>query len=96
MKKIGISGLTTTKTIAENLLKKLNEYGLFIVENGELETWLTHLNVNGKGSKWLMKMFSKLGSDIHDTSYVKPTLNDVWGFLDDVGKWTNNPTRQGI
>lgn len=95
IKKIGVSGLTATKTTAENLLKKLSEYGLFIVENGELETWLSNLNVNGKGAKWLVKMFSKLGSDINNLSYVKPASNDVWKFLDDISKWTNDPTRKG-
>lgn len=91
----GISTLTSTKSEAETFLQKLDEYGLFVVPNGELETWLNHLGIGGHGPEWLVKIFSKLGSDADDASYVKPSSDDVWNFLDKISKWTSNPNRKG-
>lgn len=93
--KMGISALSTTKNTAEKLLKKLNEFGLFIVPNGELETWLASLQVVGHGPDWLVDIFSKLGSDHNDPNYVKPSSNDVWKFIEDIGTWANNQNRKG-
>ncbi len=92
----GIGKLTSTKSDAEKLLKKLEEYGLFVVPNGELETWLPSFGVGGHGPDWLVRIFSLLGSDVTNDSYVEPTSGDVWDFLDRIGKWTNNPNRKGI
>ena len=49
---------------ANNLLERLAEgHLLFIVPNGELESWLKHLGVSGHGPNWLVSMFEKLGED---------------------------------
>jgi len=93
--KIGINALSATRSDAQKLIQLLNEYGLFIIPNGELETWLSGLGVGGHGPEWLVKIFSKLGSDTEDKNYVKPSSNDVWEFMDEISKWTNNPNRKG-
>lgn len=46
-----------------NLIMQLREYGIFIVDVGEVEMWLGHLNVEGHASRWLIPMFNRMGSD---------------------------------
>lgn len=94
--KSGITALTESRSNAEKLLKKLEEYGLFVVPNGEIETWLSSLGVSGHGTDWLIRMFSVLGSDPNDTNYVNPSSGDIWDFMDRIGTWTNDPNRKGI
>lgn len=80
MHKGGVDKLNSTKSEAITLLQKLEEYGLFVVPNGEIETWLSNLGVVGHGTDWLIRMFSILGSDLNDVNYVKPASNDVMDF----------------
>lgn len=81
---------------AKNYLRNLCEYGVFLVPNGEVESWLSELGINGKSSEWLIPMFEKLGSDETNDDYVQPSSGDVWGFLAMVRSWLLNPSRGGI
>jgi len=81
---------------AEILLENLAEYGLFVVPNGELESWLKHLNVNGKTPNWLIEVFQKMGEDPEETDYLKPADNDVWKFLGKIKLWLTDSNRKGI
>jgi ABC-type cobalamin/Fe3+-siderophores transport system ATPase subunit len=80
----------------KNLFNQLSEYGLFVVEGGELEVWLKELLVTGHGPSWLITIFQKMGEDPDADGYVKPTENDVWRFLSTIRTWLTNPIRSGI
>jgi len=79
-----------------NLFSKLADYGLFVVPNGELESWLKGLAVTGHGPNWLIAIFEKMGEDPNSPDYIKPENGDVWEFLEDISKWFFNPRRKGI
>lgn len=81
---------------ADNLLDQLREYGLFVIKNGELESWLKNLEVSGHGSKWLIDIFEKMGENPELEEYIKPTESDVWMFVKTIGNWLLNPNRKGI
>lgn len=81
---------------AENLFNQLGEYGLFVVNCGELESWLKHLGAASHGPSWLIDIFERMGEDPKDHAYVKPQAGDVWAFLERVGVWLRRPDRKGI
>lgn len=81
---------------ANNLFNQLEEYGMFTVRIGEVEHWLSDLNVNAHKSIWLSEMFQKMGSDSTNPEYVKPTVGDVWQFMENISNWMSNETRKGI
>ena len=84
------------KEAAENLFNQLDEYGLFVVRQGELESWLKHLGASGHGPSWLINIFEKMGEDPESPSYIKPARNDIWAFLGSIKRWLKNPERKGI
>lgn len=84
------------KEAAINLIEQLNDYGIFVVPFGELESWLKSMNVSGHGPAWLVKMFEAMGSDPDSPQYVKPEEGDVWSFIYKIRKWLHNPMRKGI
>jgi hypothetical protein len=84
------------KEAANNLFNKLDEYGVFVVRKGELESWLPNLGATGHGPSWLIDIFEKMGEDPALESYLKPSNEDVWLFLEEIKKWFANPTRKGI
>lgn len=98
MKRHGGIGILdqSDRQAAENLFNQLAEYGLFVVALGELESWLSALNSSGHGSTWLIEIFEKMGEDPNDLAYVTPEANDVWAFLERIGKWLKDPARKGI
>jgi len=79
-----------------NFFSQLEEYGVFIIKKGELETWLKPLNATGHGSNWLIDIFSKMGEDPDSSSYIKPETSDVWNFIGNVKIWIDNNNRRGI
>ncbi len=79
-----------------NLFDKLAEYGLFIIPNGELESWLKSLNASGHGPNWLVEVFEKMGEDPNSSEYLKPSDGDVWSFIEKISNWFFNPQRKGI
>lgn len=81
---------------ATHFLKNLNEFGLFPVPCGELESWLSDISANRHGSKWLINKFQSMGSDPTDPNYVKPSNGDVWEFLYSIKKWLIDPHRLGM
>ncbi|MFA5184678.1 MAG: AAA family ATPase [Patescibacteria group bacterium] len=80
---------------AEKLLKKLSEYGLFIVSEGEVEGWLGNLGVSGHGPRWLREMFQKIGQSESEPGYLRPTDDDVWNFINKISNWIKDPNRLG-
>jgi predicted ATPase len=81
---------------ATNLLERLAEYGLFVVRNGELESWLPSLNAGGHGPGWLISVFQKMGEDPGHADYLKPANDDVWAFLGEIKHWLTIASRKGI
>ena len=93
----GVSALTgEDKEVANNLFDQLSDYGLFAVRNGELEYWLKDLQATGHGPKWLIDVFEKMGENPDDASYIKPTIGDVWDFIENIKNWATSSTRKGI
>lgn len=45
---------------ANNLLDRLQQYGLLVVRRGELESWLQDLGATGHGPSWLVDVFEKM------------------------------------
>jgi hypothetical protein len=84
------------KEACKNLFDQLAQYGLFVVEGGELESWLKSLQASGHGPPWLVDIFEKMGEDPESTNYVKPTNGDVWKFLSNIKGWLVDPFRLGI
>ena len=84
------------KEALKNLFEKLVDYGLFVVPNGELESWLSELNVTGRGPNWLIKVFEKMGEDSQSGSYLMPKDGDVWDFIENIARWFDNVKRKGI
>ena len=82
--------------MAENFLNDLANYGVFVVANGELESWLKNLNCTGYKANWLIQIFEKIGSDPENSEYITPNEGDVWGFLRSISKWVNDPNRKGM
>jgi len=81
---------------AENLFDRLEQYGLFVVRRGELESWLKHLGATGHSPQWLTSMFERLGDDLSDSHFVRPERGDVWEFVDRIRSWFLNPNRKGM
>lgn len=79
-----------------DFFETLAKYGAFVIENGELESWLKNSGIGGHGPKWLISMFEHLGDDPSHPSYVHPSNGDVWEFLDKIRAWVVNPNRRGI
>lgn len=80
-----------------SFLNTLKDYGQFVVPVGELESWLKDLNdLTNHGNNWLMEVFSLMGSDPSNESYVKPSDKDVWAFIYEIKEWLNNPQRKGM
>ena len=93
----GISALPhQEKEAAENLFNQLEDYGLFVVRNGEVEHWLSSLKVDVHKSNWLPAIFEKMGSNPSSKNYVKPSNGDVWDFMEKIGSWMTNDERRGI
>lgn len=84
------------KSAAEDLLEQMSNYGIFVVPNGELESWLSFLDVNGHGPTWLVEMFEKMGEISEHPDYILPTDDDVWAFIHKMKLWLFNSNRKGI
>jgi ABC-type cobalamin/Fe3+-siderophores transport system ATPase subunit len=75
-----------------NFFNQLEEYGIFVVRKGELESWLSDLNINACKRDWVVAVFKKM----EDNSNVIPSGEDVWEFIGSIKKWIENPNIKGI
>ena len=86
----GIRALTAPdRARATALLAEVAQYGLFLVPNGALETWLAHLGVQGSKQDWLPRIFERIGG-------LMPSNDDVWTFIDQIAGWVNDRDRLGL
>ncbi|MCT4236445.1 ATP-binding protein [Elizabethkingia anophelis] len=79
-----------------NFFEQLRDYGVYIVKNGELESWLKDIGASSHGSNWLINIFEKMGENPDDINYLKPSNGDVWDFIGDLKVWLSNENRKGI
>jgi energy-coupling factor transporter ATP-binding protein EcfA2 len=79
-----------------SLLDQLANYGIFVVPGGELESWLCELGVGGHGPDWLIEVFEKMGASPRTADYVRPKDDDVWEFLEKIGKRVQDSSRRGM
>ncbi|HEX2189513.1 MAG TPA: AAA family ATPase, partial [Longimicrobiaceae bacterium] len=84
------------RAAAEMLLDGLAAFGVFVVPTGELECWLTHLEVGGHGPEWLTQVFERMGTDSSRESYLRPGDGDVWRFMERLAAWVGDPLRRGM
>ena len=99
LKKKGVNNFSQNEQeFIQQFLNKMAEFGIFFVPIGELECWLSYLNVGGSSNKpkWLTRVFEKLGSDPNDKCYVQPTNDDVWEFIKKIKSWVESENRFGI
>lgn len=87
---------SSQKEAAQKLLHDLREYGLFVVEEGEVEQWLPGLNITKSKHRWLHSIFDAMGSDAASPDYVLPAEGDVWDFIGTLAAWFNNKNRKGM
>ncbi|MGN6494323.1 MAG: hypothetical protein ACTHLE_20190 [Agriterribacter sp.] len=94
----GINILDPTDQLASNdLFDTLDEYGIFTVRGGELESWLKKLGtISLHSPDWLMEIFDKMGSNPTEPGYLKPETGDVWDFLFKIRSWLSNVDRKGM
>jgi len=83
------------RAAANDFFDQLQQYGIFVVRNGELESWLSDLGVTSKKAAWTVEMLERLGSDPRDTAYVQPAIGDVWDFMRSIVAWIQNSQRKG-
>lgn len=81
---------------ALSLLQSLRDYGLFVVEGGEVEQWLSNLKVPKSKHLWLHSIFDAMGADSKSANYAKPEDGDVWDFIGSLSSWFNNNKRKGM
>ena len=79
-----------------NFFTKLADYGIFVVPNGEIESWLPSLSVSRNKATWLTTIFEAMGEDPTEHNYVRPAAGDVWDFIGSIRDWVARPTRKGI
>lgn len=84
------------KEACENFFNQLDEYGVFVIRKGELESWLKPLGASGHGPAWLIDIFEKMGENPDEAGYIKPSTGDVWDFIKKLKTWIDNPSKKGI
>ncbi len=93
----GVALLSTQDQEAcRNLFSQLAEYGVFVVDRGELESWLPALGAGASKSTWLLTIFEKMGDDPSEPGYVHPEQGDVWDFVGGIKAWVARSNRKGI
>ncbi|WP_226646176.1 ATP-dependent nuclease [Mesobacillus subterraneus] len=76
------------KAACQNLFDQLAQHGIFIIPNGELESWLSNFAISGHGPSWLMAMFERMGNDPEHPDYLRPFEGDVWSFIENIAKYS--------
>uniref|UniRef100_UPI00344E8B56 ATP-dependent nuclease n=1 Tax=Carnobacterium sp. TaxID=48221 RepID=UPI00344E8B56 len=81
---------------AISMINDINQYGLFPVPYGELESWLPEIEADTHGNGWLIKKFESMGNNPQLSSYVKPYDGDVWLFMKNIKSWLDDVDRKGM
>ena len=78
---------------AKHLLSEVGGYGMFIVPVGEIEAWLSDLNIDRSKHTWL-KQSLRAWDSLEDEGYIKLAKGDVWDLMDYIDWFSNS--RRGI
>ena len=54
------------------------------------------MKVTKRKPDWLPLIFEKMGENPDNPNYLKPSCDDVWGFVTKIGQWMFNPNKKGI
>lgn len=81
---------------ADMFFDRCEEFGLFTVRGGELESWLSYLGISQNKTEWIPRIFEAMGGDASEPGYARPTNDDVWEFLGRVSRWLNNQNKKGM
>lgn len=93
----GVSLLTSSdREACLGLFSRLALYGVFVVDRGELESWLPTLGAGSSKSVWLRTIFERMGDDPTESSYVHPANGDVWDFIGKIKAWVARSDRGGM
>ena len=84
------------KETCNRFFEQLQEYGVFVVPGGELESWIPNLGVHCQKPHWLIKVFEEMGENPDDSQYLHPEDGDVWNFMGKVKEWCIDEIRKGI
>jgi len=84
------------RDFALDFINEINNFGIFPVPTGELESWLSDLNISSGKSGWVARAFDRLGNDPKSSSYVRPNDGDVWEFMRKVASWIADTSRKGM
>ncbi|MET4173875.1 ABC-type cobalamin/Fe3+-siderophores transport system ATPase subunit [Bradyrhizobium sp. LA6.1] len=98
MKLKGVDGLPVQgdKDAVNELFDTLDQFGVFVTRDGELESWLRPLGVTSRKAEWTVEMLQKLGDDPGASEYVRPSNDDVWEFMQRIVAWVRNADRKGM
>lgn len=66
----------------EDLCRSLSPHGLFVVPDGEVESWLASLAITGEKNDWTSAVLQEF-----EQKSVPVGDDDVWRFLEKVGGW---------
>jgi len=95
VKTAGLDALTPDqREVVRRALDELATVGIFLVDVGELERWLSQLECTNK-QRWVTDMLRRLGAS-GDPAFVPPGEGDVWGFLERIASWLEDPNREGL
>jgi hypothetical protein len=83
------------RAAAIDLFDHLQRYGVFVVRNGEVESWLPQLGIKSQKAAWTVEMLDRMGGDPSDANYVRPAAGDAWDFMRGVVEWVRNSQRKG-
>jgi hypothetical protein len=88
----GLRGLTGgDRRVVSDFIDLVEKFGVFVVPNGALESWLQRLAVPGSKDIWVTAMLARL-----DRESVTAGQGDVWAFVSGVRAWATNPLRAGM
>ena len=85
-----------TQASLSSLLRNLMSYGIFVVPEGSMESWLRDLGATRYSAVVVGNVLEKLGNNPVENNYIKPTKGDVWDFLRKIGIWLSDPSRYVI
>jgi hypothetical protein len=80
---------------ANDLFDQLDQYGVFVVRNGEVEAWLANLGITSKKTDWAVAILERLGEPAGSPNYVGTGNDDVWSFVRDIAAWVRDSRRKG-